>query len=234
MTIEILYPELTNIFGDSANVSYLENCMKDAKFIYTPINKEPFFVKHKVDMIYLGSMSEQYQAVIIEKLSKYKDILKKRIEEEVIVLFTGMAIEIVGNYVEEDNKKIDCLGLFDVYFERDKKNRHNSLFIGEFNDIKIVGNKSQFTFMYGNNKHPFIKACKGCIGMNPDIIYDGIHYKNFFATSLLGPILILNPYFTSYLIKLKNKNFKLAYQEDLIESYNRRIKLLENRSSYIL
>ena len=73
MTIEILYPELTNIFGDSANVSYLENCMKD-------------------DMIYLGSMSEQYQAVIIEKLSKYKDILKKRIEEEVIVLFTGMAI----------------------------------------------------------------------------------------------------------------------------------------------
>ena len=27
MVVEILYPELTNIFGDYANITYLEKCM---------------------------------------------------------------------------------------------------------------------------------------------------------------------------------------------------------------
>ena len=39
MVVEILYPELTNIFGDYANITYLEKCMPEAKFIYTTISK---------------------------------------------------------------------------------------------------------------------------------------------------------------------------------------------------
>ena len=48
------------------------------------------------------------------------------IEKDVIVLFTGMATEIIGNYIIENDKKQKCLGLFDVYFERNKTKRHNS------------------------------------------------------------------------------------------------------------
>ena len=159
-------------------------------FIYTSLNDEPYFNKHKVDMIYLGSISEQYQDVVVEKLSKYKDKLLKCIEDNVIVLFTGMASEIVGNYILDGDKKIETLGLFDVYFLRDKKKRHNSLFIGKFNNYKIVGNKSQFTFMY-ENKYSFIKAYPKCIGDNPDSSNEGIHYKNCFITSSVNGFVVV-------------------------------------------
>lgn len=234
MVVEILYPELTNIFGDYANITYLEKCMPKAKFIYTSINKEPCFIKNKVDMIYLGSMSEEYQKIIVEKLTKYKKNLIECIEKDVIVLFTGMATEIIGNYIIENDKKQKCLGLFDVYFERNKTKRHNSLFLGNFEKFKIVGNKSQFTMMYGDNKYPFIEVHDGCVGMNLNFKYEGIHYRNFFATQLLGPLLILNPYFTDYLIKLKNKDFKLEYKKDIIQNYKNRLELLENRKKYII
>jgi predicted glutamine amidotransferase len=234
MVVEILYPELTNIFGDYANITYLEKCMPKAKFIYTSINKEPYFIKNKVDMIYLGSMSEEYQKIIVEKLTKYKKNLIECIEKDVIVLFTGMATEIIGNYIIENDKKQKCLGLFDVYFERNKTKRHNSLFLGNFEKFKIVGNKSQFTMMYGDNKYPFIEVHDGCVGMNLNFKYEGIHYRNFFATQLLGPLLILNPYFTDYLIKLKNKDFKLEYKKDIIQNYKNRLELLENRKKYII
>lgn len=234
MVVEILYPELTNIFGDYANITYLEKCMPEAKFIYTSINKEPYFIKNKVDMIYLGSMSEEYQKIIVEKLIKYKKNLIECIEKDIIVLFTGMATEIIGNYIIENDKKQKCLGLFDVYFERNKTKRHNSLFLGNFEKFKIVGNKSQFTMMYGDNKYPFIEVHDGCVGMNLNSKYEGIHYRNFFATQLLGPLLILNPYFTDYLIKLKNKNFKLEYKKDIIQNYKNRLELLENRKKYII
>ena len=143
MVVEILYPELTNIFGDYANITYLEKCMPKAKFIYTSINKEPYFIKNKVDMIYLGSMSEEYQKIIVEKLTKYKKNLIECIEKDVIVLFTGMATEIIGNYIIENDKKQKCLGLFDVYFERNKTKRHNSLFLGNFEKFKYRRNNSK-------------------------------------------------------------------------------------------
>lgn len=154
--------------------------------------------------------------------------------KDVIVLFTGMATEIIGNYIIENDKKQKCLGLFDVFFERNKTKRHNSLFLGNFEKFKIVGNKSQFTMMYGDNKYPFIEVHDGCVGMNLNFKYEGIHYRNFFATQLLGPLLILNPYFTDYLIKLKNKDFKLEYKKDIIQNYKNRLELLENRKKYII
>lgn len=234
MKIEILYPEIANIFGDYSNIKYLEKSLPHSKIIYTSLADEPYFVKHKVDLIYLGSMSEEFQDLVIEKLSKYTTKLKKCIEDNTIVLFTGMAFELIGEYIEEKGKKTKTLNLFEVYFKKDKTKHNNSLFIGKFNNYKIAGNKSSFTFMYGNNKYPFIKTLYGSVGMNEDSNLEGIHYKNFFGTSLLGPLLILNPYFTEYLIKLKYPDYKLLYKKELIESYNKRVSNLENRKNYIL
>ena len=136
------------------------------------------------------------------------------------------------DYVEHGGDEMT--GMKKVYFERNKTKRHNSLFLGNFEKIKIVGNKSQFTMMYGDNKYPFIEVHDGCVGMNLNFKYEGIHYRNFFATQLLGPLLILNPYFTDYLIKLKNKDFKLEYKKDIIQNYKNRLELLENRKKYII
>lgn len=225
MKIEILYEDITNVYGDLGNIRYLKKLFKENEIIHTSINEEPYFAKHKVDMIYLGSMPDEYTNLVVEKLMPYRDKLKELIENNVLVLFTGSSFEIVGDYIEEGNNKYETLSLFKgIYFKRDKNNRHNSLFIGKFKDIKIVGFKHQFTLMYGKNKYPFITAKEGCVGMNLNSNKEGIHYKNFYGTYILGPILVLNPLFTKYILESIGYKKKLFLEDTLMESYNIRLQ----------
>ena len=235
MKIEILFPELTNIYGDLFNAKYLEECLSSGSIVKTSINSEPYFVNHKVDMIYMGSMPDEYQDIVLKKLNKYKKKIKELIDNDVIFVVTGSAFELFGSYILENDKKTKTLGIFDNYFVRDKNNRHNSLYIGLFNDIKMVGNKSQFTFMYGENKYPFIKSYDRCFGMNETSKLEGIHYHNFFGTYLLGPLFLLNPLFLKYLFELKGLDIKLKYESVAMDAYNDRVKSLERENArYIL
>lgn len=228
MTIEILYSELGLYYGDYGNITYLLKCLNDAEVIYTNNKSVPAFTNQKVDMVYLGSMSENKQLIAIERLKPYKEIIKQKIDEDTIFLFTGNAMEILGNYIETENKeKIECLGLYDFYAVRDIKKRKNYLFKGEFENIEIVGNKSQYSFIYDNSNKPFIKTIKG-MGNNPDDKFEGIHDHNLFATYLLGPFLVLNPLFTEKLIKHINPDNELAYKEDIMKAYNRRVEEMNN------
>ena len=99
MKIEILYPEITNIYGDGANIVFLVKMFDD--IVFTHINEEPYFVKNDVDFIYMGSHSDEYDNLIVEKLMPHKDRLMQLIENNKIVLFTGTAIELCGNHIEK-------------------------------------------------------------------------------------------------------------------------------------
>lgn len=199
MKIEILFPEFCNLYGDISNIKYLKKCLSNqkVKYIETSFDMEPSFVTQDINFIYLGPMTENRQEKVIKKLMPYKKRIEELIEKNTVFLFTGNALEILGKYIEnEDGIKIEALGIFDVYAKRNMMHRHNSLFIGEYNNIKVVGFKSQFTMMYGNNTdNYFLKVEKG-IGINKESKLEGINKNNFFGTYLTGPILILNPLFT--------------------------------------
>ena len=52
---------------------------------------------------------------------------------------------------------------------------------------------------------------------------EGFTYKNVYASHIIGPLLIRNPYFTDYLLKELCKSKKFAYKksdEDQIKAYN--------------
>ena len=51
------------------------------------------------------------------------------------------------------------------------------------------------------------------------MIQPRFHYKNFYGTYLIGPLLILNPDFTEYLLKQLAVNSKMAYYQDLKKAY---------------
>ena len=183
MKIEILFPEFCNLFGDISNMKYLKKCLPDEEYIETSIEDEPAFVSQDVNFIYMGAMTERTQEKVIAKLKPYKKRIQELIDKNVIFLVTGNAIEIFGEYIEnEDGSKIEGLGIFDVYAKRDMMLRHNSLFTGKYEDIEIVGFKSQFTMMYGNiDSYYFIEVEKG-VGINPECKYEGIKQYNFFGT----------------------------------------------------
>ena len=226
LKIEILFPEFCNLYGDISNMKYLKKCMPKANFIETSFDEEPTFVKEKVNFIYLGPMTEKMQEKVIKKLQPYKERIIELIEENVIFLITGNAIEIFGKYIEnEDGSKIEALDIFDIYAKRDMLHRHNSIFIGKWEDIEIVGFKSQFTFSYGENKENYFAEVEKGIGLNKEVNLEGIQKNNFIATYLLGPILILNPYFTQKLIqKMGIEEPKVAFEEDIILAYNQRLE----------
>lgn len=229
--VEVLFPELCNIYGDLSNIKYLEkhNCFDIVK---TNNNEEPYFIKHKINMLYIGSMTENNQELAISRLLNYKKEIKKLIEDDVVILATGNAFEMFGKYIEQENKKIQTLDFFNYYSVRDINHRHNSLFVGEFNKIKIVGNKSQFSSCYGDLN--FIKVVGG-FGSNDDSLYEGYKYKNFYGTYLLGPLLILNPLFTQYLFKLLKTNSKIICEKELMEAYDYRLKkLLDDNARFTM
>ena len=139
MKIEILYSEIANLFGDMANVRYLEKSLPKAEFIYTSINDKPKFISEKISLVYMGPMSEHSQELVINALSKYTDDIKKAIKDGVNFLITGNAMEVFGKYIEnEDGTKVDGLGIFDIYAKRDMMHRYNSIELGTFNKLEIV------------------------------------------------------------------------------------------------
>ena len=214
MKIEVLYSEVANLYGDLFNIHYLEKTIPNLTVYYTSLNDKPKFVEHKIDLIYMGPMMERFQEVIINKLKPYKKRIKELIENDTIFLITGNALEIFGSKIDD----IKALGIFQYYSKRDFSYHHNSCFIGKFNDMKIVGFKSQFSYTY-NNKNNFIKVING-YGMNEQDNNEGIRYHNFIATYLIGPFLIYNPPFTEYLLKLLKYDGNIAIKEAVYEAYN--------------
>lgn len=224
VNIEVMYPEILNLYGDTGNILYLNKWLKnDARIFYTGINDEPKFIKEKIDFIYFGPSTESNQELVIKKLLKYKNEIKNNIEEGTKFLVIGNSLELFGKYIEKvDGTKIKCLGIFNVYSKRVDRFRFNENTIGVTKDnISIVGFKNQMSHLYGDDNNYFINIVKGT-GRNLNSKNEGIMYKNFIGTYLLGPILINNPYFTKSIFKDINK--KLLYEDILIKSYKERIK----------
>lgn len=228
MKIEVLFPEVCNLFGDMFNMKYLKMCLPDAEFIETALDDEPTFVKEDVNLIYLGPMTENTQEKVITRLFPYKTRIEELIEKNVVFLFTGNALEILGKYIEnEDGSKIEAIGIFDVYSKRDMMHRHNSYLVGNYEDIEIVGFKSQFTMMYGNNSESYFVEVEKGIGLNKESKLEGIQKNNFIGTYILGPLLILNPLFTEKLISKMGADANIALEKETMAAYDTRLKELK-------
>ena len=225
--IEILFPEFCNLFGDMYNMKYLKMCLPNAEFIETALDETPTFVNEDVNLIYLGPMTENTQEKVIARLLPYKEKIEELIDKNVVFLFTGNALEVLGKYIEnEDGSKIEGLGIFDVYSKRDMMHRHNSYLIGKYEDIEILGFKSQFTMMYGDNSASYFVEVEKGIGINKESKLEGIKKNNFIGTYLIGPILILNPLFTKKVLEMIGVEPNISLEEDTMAAYEARLKEL--------
>lgn len=226
--IEVLFSEVCNLYGDLFNIKYLQKSIKEVECVYTSLTDEPKFVTEDVDLIYMAPMTEKTQEIVIQKLKPYKDRIKELIEKNKVFLLTGNAFEVFGKYIEnEDGTKIDGLDIIPIYAKRRMMNRFNSLFLGKIEDIKIVGFKAQFSMSYGDNSNNYVfESIKGS-GINTESKYEGYRVNNFIGTYLLGPILVLNPYFTKYILKLMGQEESVAFEDVAIETYKKRLEEFE-------
>lgn len=228
--IEVLYPEYNNLYGDRGNAEYLEKKLKMAGYevevVKTNLFDEPRFVNGEVDILLIGPCEEKHQLIEIEILKKYRNSIENRIGNGGVILATGNAFEIFGDYIEDaKGEKHDCLNFFPYYAKQFSRLRYNDCSVGEFEGMQIAGFKNLLSHSYGENPCPFLKMKKGA-GMNKETNIEGVHKNNLFATYHTGPILPLNPKFTDYLIKLVDGEYvgvTLQYEE---KAYENRIREL--------
>ena len=238
MKIEVLYPEIANLYGDLENIDYLKKSYPEIEISKTHLTDEPVFVSEKPDLVYMGTMTENSQLLVIEKLGAYKEALKARIDEGTLFLITGNALEVFGKSIKDkDGTEVECLGLFPTTAKRDMMNRYNSLYLGKFEGMTIVGYKSQFTHSYKDvnvqdciypDFQPAIESERGP-GLNPDITGEGIRQNNFIATYIIGPILVLNPPLAKWILEQMGVSEPvLAFEDAAMEAYEVRVKEYSN------
>lgn len=211
MLIEILYPELCNLFGDTGNMRYLRRCLPEAEFAETSLHDEPIFVKHTPSLIYMGPMTERSQERVTQRLLPYRERINELIEGGCCFLFTGNAMEVLGEGIETADGAIEGLGILKLRARRDMKNRHNSLFLGKFGDTDLVGFHSRFSTAE-SGEEGFASVVRGN-GINKGANTEGVRKNNFFGTNLLGPLLVINPDFTQYLLGLMGSDARIAFED---------------------
>lgn len=230
MVVEILFQEVCGLYGDSQNATYLQATLPDAEFVYTKLTDTPYFVDHKPDLIYIGCMSESTQRRVIEKLMPVRDRIIDLIDQGVPILATGNAGEVFCLKIEyiTENITVDGLGIFNITVKTDLFNRYNGLNLGLMGDLKIVGFRSQFSFLYGDNTDSAFLECERGIGINPQSKLEGLRKNNLICTQLIGPILPLNPLFCEYFVGLTGVQSKAAFRDVALDAYNQRLKEFSN------
>jgi len=223
MKLELLYPEVCNLYGDLMNATYLQKALPEAELIRTRLKETPAFARGEADMVILCSMTEKAQELVAAALEPYKEQLLAQMDKGTVFLITGNAMEVFFRYIEkEDGTRIPMLGLFDLYAKREMTKRYNALYLGSFQGADIVGFKSQFSHSYGDGPGPLFETLRGA-GRNPTVAPEGIRYHNFMASYLLGPLLILNPPFTKYILGLLGAAGRpLPFEEAAMDSYTLR------------
>lgn len=225
MTVELLYPELSCLYGDPANARYLAACIRGARLVATEGSAAPAFSRGEADVVVIGSMTERNQNFALDRLRPHAGALKDGIERDLTVIATGNALDLFGQSIDADGETIPCLGVFDTFAVRRMNERHNGFFLGEYEGMKIVGHKAQFSMTHGAEKYPFITAVGG-FGCHTGTKAEGIRYKRFYGTYLLGPFLLLNPPFVQYLLRSLGQPDTLLYEEAITQAYRRRLEEL--------
>jgi CobQ-like glutamine amidotransferase family enzyme len=231
MTIEVLYPEIANLHGDNANITYLSQCRPDASVVHTSLTDTPAFVRSPVDLVYLGPMTEHGQLKAIDRLRPYRARIEALIESGVTFLFTHNALEVLGTRIRNADMHYDVpgVGIFDFESTVRMFGRYNGKVMGTVPGVSdaypIVGYKSQFSMVSAAPGVPgFLTAAQG-IGRNAATAVEGVRRNNFIGTSLLGPLLVGNPHFTRSLLAQLDPDSEpvLAHEEFALAAYDARL-----------
>ena len=232
MIIEVLFSEVCNLSGDFQNVEYLRQTLPEAEFVMTPLTGKPAFVSRRPDMILMGTMTEAIQRRVIKTLRPYRERIQALIDDGVVFLMTGNAVEVFCRHISylTEQLEVDGLGLVDLTAKNDLFKRYNGKFLGTVDGIEVVGFRSQFSFLYGNNSGFCMAKNERSIGINPDTDLEGVRIRNFFGTNLQGPILPLNPLLCEHLIELAGGKAEAAHKEAAMAAYNQRLKEFKDPS----
>lgn len=160
-----------------------------------------------------------------DALRPYAADIAARVDAGQLLLLTGNALDVFGQAIESDSADtIEGLGLLPCRARYQMMKRHNSFFLGSFEDMDVVGFKSLFGHSYdAPERDGWFRVTRG-VGRNPDTPLEGYRRGGLMATYLIGPLLILNPPLCKWLLRRMNApSDALAFEEAAMASYEKRV-----------
>ena len=213
-----LYYDLLNLYGENANtkalVNRLEKQKEKVKVDFKSVGDD---IKiNDYDFIYVGSGSLESMKIAKNDFKRLVKDIKKYINDNKIILATGNSLELFERILDYKTQEIGFRIVGDQVFECDLIKK------------LVIGFQNRTSVVVESNEESLFTVKSGC-GYDPKETKEGIRHNNFFGTYLLGPLLIRNPYFLEYILKilLANKNTKYKkVNEDV--SYAAYEEYLEN------
>ena len=101
MKIEVLYPEICNLYGDLANIRYLKLCLPQAQIIKTSLQSRPAFLDEDVDLVYMGTTTENGQVLALEQLRLIREGLLQRNDGRYSARFRNRAGKRIEKYFDK-------------------------------------------------------------------------------------------------------------------------------------
>lgn len=217
INIAYLYYDFLNLYGESGNIKALKKALEsqgvELAITFISLNDKLNF--NKYDFVYIGAGTEKNQAIAIKHLLKYKEDIKKYVEDGKFLLATGNSIDFFGKKFTTIEKEIISAVNILNYKAKTETFRmiDEAVMKCNFIDKPIIGFQNQSSVLKDND-NPLFKVKYG-IGSYPNSPTEGVHYKNFYGTYLIGPILVRNPKFLEYICKelIKSKDSKFKFKK---------------------
>lgn len=225
-----LYPDMLNLYGDRGNIQALKyRAEKRGITVYIDYyyldGDAPDFSEY--DIVFSGGGADKEQALVAKDMMKYKDEIKKAVNEGVFFLLVCGSYQLFGKYYKGvEGDIIPGLEVFDYYTEAipDRKKRC----IGDIVIEAKLNEKTTKVVGYENHggqtqdvKSAFGKVLYGNGNMF-GAAEEGFMTKNVIATYIHGTLLSKNPEITDYIIQYAlerryKEKIELAALEDTFE-----------------
>ena len=112
MKVEILFPEVCNLYGDLQNVYYLKRSCPELEIVETDLHSKPRFLDEDVALVYMGSTTEQGLALAAEALRPWAEDIGRKVDGGQLMLLTGNAQDVFTEAMDSDSAEtITGLGL---------------------------------------------------------------------------------------------------------------------------
>lgn len=190
-----LYPYELTLYGENGNLKALKYALekKNIEVEIKSINKEDKFDIKEYDFIYIGSGRPEFLEEIKERLEPYKKDFLDYINKDKVMLATGNSIAIMELLRLYEIEHFDQRRVSDVTATT---SLCNGKIHGFQNTEYLIKTTNSILFSlengYGNNKTSM----------------EGYFKNNFYATSIIGPILARNDNLTDYIVDILIKNKK--------------------------
>ncbi len=184
MTIKIayLYYDLLNLNGENGNIKILKQQLEkqNIKVELVLLTTTDNIIGESYDLFYIGGGTENHLRIALKHLQKHQQTIHQAIENHKFFLVTGNSLELFG-------KK--GIGIFDFEEQTAEKPFQEVILETDFVGKGIIGLLNQKKDII-ETKYPFFKNSQ-----------QGIHYINFFAPKVFGPIFAKNPLFLEFFLK---------------------------------